>query len=419
MGYSDFDMRRARKKNPERERNNVDGKEKRKKGEKFEDEQDRLDVLCLTINGANNYYNAFFKFISSFDCAKFNGKSNVLRLYPHLTSTKAMSFRGNHQDSLFIHKHRKYYMYASPHFVFVNPADGRCLTEFISQQRFLARAIEKVAMVADQTVRSHDGYCIERFDNSKFSFYKLLGDCLNKSNDNVFILNLFFKFIDDIQSTFIDTNYLPYMIHPDRLILPITDSEAPPTDIKLASLNLFSFIIAPQNDEKKILNATFSHPMSFLENKENDAAKKINSSLCFIVLDFFHSAFVTALWILTSHQFQYLSRIRRNSFNSLVSIEMKREKLDRIKDCWKYCDNEFGFCHSFEKKRRAIHRFGCLHLMKIFPRALEKAIDDSYKCSSFDELVKCVGGNIKVFKDFLVDITKEDENDDDEEDGKN
>ena len=419
-----------------------DKTQRRKKKTKFEDEQSRLDILCLMINDKNNYYYPFHKFILDFDCAKFNGKANVLRLYPHLSSIKTMNFIGNNRDSLFIHKNRTSYLYISPHFLYINPPDGRCLSEFIPQQGILVNIVAKTVMIPTETVRSTDGCCVEYFTNrgsqtkkNVVESFNLLSDCLNNDKyTNIFILELFIDFIDRLISLFIETKYLPYFIHPDRLILTTTsnpnnnnnnnndddDNEHhhPSTHVQIASLNLLSYIFSAQNVKEKILNATFSHPMSFLDRCDSDdeITRTINSDICFIILDFFHSAFVTSLWILTSGQYQYLSRVKRNSVNNHVPIKISREKLSKIEKCWKSCNNDYGFCHGFEKKKKLVHNFGCLHLMQIMPQILEKTINESSQSLSFQEVETCVKTCVNVFKDFLSNMkNEEDENDDDDE----
>ena len=398
----------------------------KKKKTKFEDEQKRLDTLCLMMNDKKNYYYDFYRFIFDFDCAKFNGKSNVLRLYPHLSSIKIMNFIGSNKDSLFIHKNRTYYLYISPHFLCINPPDGRCLSEFISQQGFLANKVANIIMMPNQTVRSYDGYCIECFKNNNcegnVKYFNLLNDCLNNNNNNnggfsnIFIWDLFSQFIDNVMSLFIETKYLPYMIHPDRLILTTSISEKPLDSIKIASMNLLSYIFSPQNDEKKILNATFSHPMSFLDKYNGDEITKgINANICFVILDFFHSAFVTSLWILTSGQYQYLSRVKRNSANNQAPIKISREKFNKIEKSWKNCNNDYGFCHGFDKKKKLIHNFGCLHLMRIMPQILEKTINDSSQSLSFSEVETCVQTCVRVFKEFLTNVQKDDDDEDDDD----
>ena len=412
-------MKRSRREN---ERDYLD-RQKKKKKTKFEDEQDRLDILCLTINDKQNYYYDYYNFILKFECAKFSGKTNILRLYPHLSSIKVMNFIGNNKDSLFLHKNYNSYIYISPHFLYINQSDGRCLTEFISQQEFLTNKVVNVVMIPTQTIRSHDNYCIEYFDNKNISdneYYNLLGDYLNNNNINryTFILQLFSNFIDNILFTFKETKYLPYMIHPDRLILLLSKlEENSPQSIKLASLNLLSYIFSPQNDKEKILNATFSHPISFLENKEEiDIEKKLIIDIVYIILDFFHSAFVTSLWILTCGQYQYLTKVKRNSFNDIrAPIKINKEKFTNIEKDWKYCNNDFGFCRNFDKKKKIIHNFGCLHLMQVMPIILQTAMEDSHQSLSFREVENCIQTCTMLFKEFLTNIIREDDDDDDED----
>ena len=398
----------------------------RKKKTKFEDEQRRLDILCLMINDKNNYYYTFYKFILDFECAKFNGKANVLRLYPHLSSIKSMNFIGNNRDSLFIHTTRTSYLYISPHFLYINPPDGRCLSEFITQQKNLVDIVAKTVIIPTETVRSTDGCCVEYFTNhgdqtKNVETFNLLHDCLNNDKyTNTFILELFTEFIDRLISLFKETKYLPYFIHPERLILTTSNpnNDDPLIHIKIASSNLLSYIFSVQNSKKKILNATFSHPMSFLDKCDSDdIMQTTNSDVCFVILDFFHSAFVTSLWILTSGQYQYLSRVKRNAVNNHGPVKISREKLNKIKKCWKSCNNDYGFCQGFEKKKRLVHNFGCLHLMQIMPPILEKTINESSQSLSFQEVESCVETCAKVFKDFLINMKNErDENNDDYDD---
>ena len=382
---------------------------------KFEDEQERLDILSITINCKQNYFYSLYEFLSNFVCSKCNGKANILRLYPNQRTIKVTNLFGNARDSLFYHRNGKSYIYITPHFLYLHPPDGRCATEFICQQESFCIKIAKIATIPRQTIRSHDGHCIEYHDDIDD-----VGEGFRR-NLRLCDIDLYLKFIDNLIITFIETKYLPYIIHPNRLVITNsrTDEEGTLSHLKIVSLNLLSYIFSPQNSNFKILNATFSHPLSFIKNDavESKITKKLNDEACSNILDFLHSAFVTTLWIFTSGEdCQFLTQVKRNMTMKVGNANFKpsRDQLKKIPTDWKRCDNPFGFCHNFPKKKLLVHNYGCLHLMRVLPEMLEDAMNDSFQSGSFVDIEHFMLNCVMTFKIFIREMRKEDDSEEEE-----
>lgn len=368
----------------------------------FEDDQDRIEKLFLTINSQQNYFFPIYEFIQNFSCSKFNGRTNILRLYPQLRKIKYLGFSGNAMDSLFLDKKNNAFLYISDHFLYIHPPDGRCVTEFISQQDFYANKMGKIASIPKYVMRSYDGHCIECHQSPGY-----------RMGFNANDLNLFLSFLDNVVDTLKETKFLPHLIHPDRLLAfteKLSGFESP-VALKLVSLNSLNFIFSPPNEKKKILNATFSHPLSFLQSDAigSNVRDRLNHSMCCNILDFLHSAFVTSLWIYTSCHHQNLIQIKRNAL--LENTQLKQNSFQRksIPDDWERCNNPYGFCYRFPNKRKNIHNYGCLHLMKVLPDILSKVLEDASNAISPAEVEIFIQREITILKYFIINLKEPEE----------
>lgn len=135
--------------------------------------------------------------------------------------------------------------------------------------------------------------------------------------DNNNFLTVFHSFIDNVRDFFDKTMYIPYIIHPYRLLLYENNY------IELISCNLLLYAFHPHVPSWKIRDAIFSHPMTMTNTdtlstipfgKDNNIAisrtttdtvrtdvavteDKLNSDTVNLVLDFFYSTFTTTLFL--------------------------------------------------------------------------------------------------------------------------
>lgn len=401
------------------------------KKDKFNGQQARIELLCSTCKILPKITEE-----KNFQCVKINGRcSDILKLYPYHCTIKSLDFFGNIQDSLFINKIANKatncntsFIYLTPHLAYVHQFGGKSISELIIDSTELIECFKNSTHIPKHILRSFDGHCVEfyEYDETTTTTIQTLGMFLNKESEQGLnnLCQRKLKHLDAFQfllSTLIEgfarNKFIPYILHPDRLII------CPQSGIiKILSLNLYTYAFAPQNSEKKIRSALYSHPVSFQSKKPSNLLIDIlNIDLLSIFLDFFHSSFVTVLWIYSVGRYQNLYRIKRNA-NTLMQREILLQnkiiknkhkiKLNDSKNPYqshqKYCDNKFGFCLEISKHLEdgdeifnVIHNYCCIHLLESMPIILMEAINDSQRSNNIQHIVNAVMLQFKIFTSFL------------------
>ena len=416
---------------------------------KFNEQQYRLELLSLTckipelLNFLDN---------NEFQCIKVNGKCcDVLKIYPFHVTIKSLNLVGNVQDSLFINKklNSKFsFIYISPHLVYIHQDGGRSISEIFQCIPNTSEQFCNIVCIPNHVLRSFDGYSIEFFSDDENNNTPItLGLFLNNDSEQkmeglmerkIKYFDMYISLLDNIISTFVNTKYLPYFIHPDRLIIqPIMKC------IKILSPNLLTYVLAPQNNKVKILNAVYSHPISFnsisqspfinynlplssvttnttnINNNKSIIIAVLNQNILNNIMDFFHSAFVTALWIFTTGRFQNMCMIKRNisqygnNIQSIVKLDKKIYKKENTQTGKIICTNKYGFCQKFLKNNNNndenndtdtfeyIHNYGCLHLIDTAPVILAEALKDTELTNNIENIINAIVLQYKIFKDFI------------------
>lgn len=151
-----------------------------------------------------------------------------------------------------------------------------------------------------------------------------------------------------------------------------------------------------------------------------------------LFLDFFHSAFVTALWIYNNNNNISCENLTRNSYSSYTDMTCvlkttKTKKKNNVtinegnleKNYFsslnnhdndkenenKTCTHKMGFCLSYYKDsddiRNKIHNYGCQHLLEVMPTCLYYAIEEANNANQSDSFIDKINVEFKLFLLFL------------------
>ena len=387
---------------------------------------DYKDNLRLQINSYVTENN------SNFDCFRFCSNYNILKLYSHHTHIDTLNLSGNEKDSLYINVR----YYKSPHtphldncIYITKHIHCHCLTNKKSVLDYLNSSIElkeefsKVLYFPQKHFWSHDGGSIEFINDLEIKNYKYptFGMYLNRyteQRDDVGLIDrkrnyfsIFYKFITLIETSFLKTNFLPYFIHPNRMLFYNNDT------LKIISGNLFCFLFTPHEDSARIRNATFSHPISlvFEENEKITAQEYLDRTTINIIADFFHSSFVTTLWICLLGQYKNTYTLKRNRGREIKNRKTNSSS-SSSSELFSPCNNKFGFCTIFKnynnnnneemiiKLNKDIHNYGCIHLLDVFPKAIKESIDLSFKSGTVEPLKTEIKNLFSIFKAFICEL---------------
>ena len=135
---------------------------------------------------------------------------------------------------------------------------------------------------------------------------------------------MFREFIDKIYNFFIESKFIPYLIHPNRLILYKNKN------LKLISSNIFQYIFYPHISKLRIKdpkNIMCEEEELLPLNKHNFTEKMMEDTVN-LFLDFFHSCFVTLLWIIhnNNNNVSPESQICRNMDNFIYNVNITKKK---------------------------------------------------------------------------------------------
>lgn len=233
-------------------------------------------------------------------------------------------------------------------------------------------------------------------------------------------------FLDNVRTFFNRTFYIPYLIHPYRLVLLKKNV------VKLISGNLLQYVLCPYAPTKKLCDILFTHPniiKNYKSKKRDD--KKVFLKLCTnnIIIDFFHSFFVTILWILLCENYNNLD-LNRQSCNGFFKeheklYEFMKRKKQKSKDFLEKsnkkneddnnnnnldhscCKNGFGYCqtnHLDENQRKLIHDYGCEHLNSTFPAVLDVVLNMKDRQEAITQLRQLVDQEFLELMKFICDI---------------
>lgn len=238
--------------------------------------------------------------------------------------------------------------------------------------------------------------------------------------DRDLLLSSMISLLDNVRVLFDTSLFIPYIIHPYRLILFKNNN------LKLLSCNLLQYILCPYIKEKKLCDVLYIHPSTIENDKTNTFGTRAFLKKCTIsiILDFFHSFFVTIVWILLCENKQDLSN-NRNFCNGLFkdykimlnhvnnksrkklakdfSIKAAEEQETNTVMEIEGCKNAFGYCqiNRFdENEKKLIHEYGCQKLT-IMPVALNIILDREDSDTTIVQLKELVDKDFVDLRQFV------------------
>ena len=325
-------------------------------------------------------------------------------------------------DSLYVNNNRDNksnvkLIYSSPYVIFLNFQYGYCTTDILKMK--IIEDFEKICIIPELNFRSYENKSIEfisdkknNFMDSRYVTLKAFCDyyCVKKNEQRPLytVLDHFCKFINQCLEVFKQTHFIPYFIHPQRLILFKDYS------IKIVSPMLLQYIFCPFNTNKKLQHSLFSHPNNKYNNKEynnNNFQEKQIDDICNLVLDFFHSSFITSISTLlyTNKNYNNIEYILRNEniFEYRRTNKNNDDDDDDDDDDDIICTCKKGIClyfHKHEKLQRLIHNYGCQHVLKLLPIILKKDLKSCYENDQSDTLIATIILQFDIYIEFLKDI---------------
>ena len=373
-----------------------------------------------------------------------------------------LNISGSVLDSLYISEKKKKeeeeeeyndntLLYMTPHLIFTHYNKGESNVNFFQDGYISLEEISSVMIYTNCTLRTHDNRSLEIYEakgDNRMTTLGLLTERRRgekKTNDDDDVIKCAYtQLLDSIQIFFKHYFYIPYFIHPYRLIYFENDKV-----LKLVSGNLLHYIFVPHCSYRKIKDPLFTHPLSFLNpssiriKNDEDIKIKLCEDMATLTLDFFHSSFVTALWLVTHD-----NKITRNKIilnrnlcliNSKVTKMKKQQQSSKLfwdnnntttttrkKDknffdiFWKpttttntttddnssssssfLCNNVNGFCACFSEcsshTQQLIHRYGCQHILSVLPNILRK----SFENETHENVINTIYNEIELLKTFI------------------
>ena len=412
------------------------------------------------------YTNEFIKsIVNKFHPYKWKNKyTNILKLDVVYTikndTTNNNIFNNNNNicfDSLYINKNNINneddnddidirLIYVTPHIIFYNFIKGYSTTDIINMK--IIQNIENICVIPKFNYRSHDNKSVEfisdddnRLMSHNYVTLKSFCDYYCNNNNYKYPVEKFKKFSKRVFEILLDTNFIPYFIHPNRLILYKDET------LRIVSPNILQYIYSPYSPPKKIQHVLFSHPRVLLNvtSKSENFLEKMTRDTVDLFLDFFHSSFVTSLWIYNNNNnniHMSLTRNINNIFNDVSSViknnKRKRKNVqksiinnktfeqinflnlyhdddddgdsdhDENNKLINPCRNIYGFClnyyHHDINLRKLIHNYGCEHLQKIMPIVLDNAVKEATNKNQPKIFMSTIQLQFEIFIRFLEEL---------------
>ena len=413
------------------------------------EENDRNSLYCL-------YYTdqLIATVINNFSSYKWKNKySNLLKLDFNIKSYNKFNtdiLKNNIcLDTLYVNKNNNNndirLIYITPHIIFYNYINGSSTADLINLK--IVENIENICIIPKYIFRSHENKSLEFIDNDYVNmnvmnnhYVTLKSFCESNNKEFQYDFENLERFITNIYENFMNNHFIPYFIHPQRLILFKDKS------LRIISPNLLHYIFSPYSAFKKIQHIIFSHPR-VLENINdnnsinNNILEGMMMNTIDLFLDFFHSLFVTVLWIynynnnilcesLTRNIYSFytdmLTVLNKNNNNNNNNKKKKNNSIMRINEAnfeQNYfltvnneignnnnndnisCKNKFGFCLSYYNDnydvRKLIHNYGCQHLQMTMPVVLDSIINEANDRNQQELFISKIKVEFQLFSNFL------------------
>ena len=363
---------------------------------------------------------------SSVDAQNYiNNNSNKIHklLYPNVTNFVS-------RDCVYIGKNKTstttiVCIYLTDHLICFHPTEGYATIDILYRSNL---NYELIACVPKYKYRTFDNKSVEFLYMNDDDDLLLLDDKYITmglyaerygGGEKMELLSSMLSFLDNVGIFFDKTLYIPYIIHPYRLVLLKNNVT------KLISCNLLQFILCPFVRDQKLCDVLFIHPITIKNSKANTFGNKAFLKTCTrnILLDFFHSFFVTIVWILLGENKHALVNNRHfcnGLFNNyqimLDNVNKKKKKLPKeilLQETAALevdgCKNPFGYCQISEfdeNEKKIIHEYGCekLNLLSVALDLILDREDGENAILQLKELIKKEFSNLHQFTAAFLEI---------------
>ena len=401
----------------------------------FFDTKDLDSLKCLKLTNKS-----IANIIENFDSFKWknNKYTNLLALDFCGGKNSSVNFLNSNVccDSLYVNKNNNSdvkALYVTSHIIYYHYIDGYSTADILNKRII---NIERLCAIPKFVFRSFENKSVEFMGNEekfKNDRYVTLKSFYDYNNEKTFDLENIQFFLNSVYDVLIHHNLIPYFIHPQRLFLYDDNT------IKLVSPNLLQFVFSPYFRYAKIQHSLFSHPIVLEHdfNKEKHHAKyaqRIITDNVDLFLDFFHSLFVTVLWIYNLNNnnikeeiksIKYLMRNEHSFFNNMTSVFIKNKSAKINKnpllvnllnnnnnnnndnDNINPCKNIYGFCQNYypnNELKNLIHNYGCLHLQVNMPIVLTNAMTQANDNNKPEIFFSSVRLEFEIFSNFINQI---------------
>ena len=431
--------------------NNNNNNDKNNNDNLFEEyDLQSLDSLKYTNDIVKEIMNNF----KSYKWRKYNTNVLMLDIYNKKKETRGcfdslyvnINNNNNNTDDNIDEINIKF-IYITPHIIFLDQKRGCAIVDIINMAPSIKSSFEDACIIPTINYRSWENKSVEFFRHQDLTLmddrYVSLGTFYEYHRNKIYLLKNFETFLQKIYHIFTNTNFIPYFIHPDRLILQRDQI------LKVISPSLFQYIHSPYAPTKKLRHRLYSHPrvLHEKETKYKDFDQKMIKDIVNLFLDFFHSCFVTILWIYNNNNNNnnnsVIYSLTRNEeclcYDIMKTFPNRKQKTtittkNKIQPQQYFdfdenyifhlymndnnnnnnneqqltlnCKNVYGFCLCYSnveniKIREIVHNYGCQHLQLSLPIILDNAMKESNERKQMDIFNNFIAIEFNLLIQFL------------------
>ena len=426
---------------------------------KFDDD----DAVSLTALALLN--NTTKKSIDNFQPYKWYGKFNFLHIQEDFDCFDALYVNKKKQ----IKENEYQIIYTTSHLIFFHENEGKTTPDVLCHDNNLFDKFKQVINKPSMIQRSFTNRSCEFSNNLNLlnDRYPTVGTFLaqkslqiNNENANQIsnmLLKALLNLINEVNTMFATTLYLPYLIHIDRLLLLKENI------LKVVSPNFLHFVLSPHIAQHKVMCLLFSHPRSLVEdekcNKQKKKKRHIKIEQMFkknganLILDFLHSSFVTALRIASFCDSNNGNTVTRNGFflmgmdtcsgcntsiwmngtknktknknkdtniiqnTTKIQLLMKNKSQNKEDEKERQqpffnCQSVFGLCKSQAMYKgnveisRMVHNYGCQHLLSVSPTIIDDSFCNATQFFNTSFIINTFSTEIECLKTFISELIK-------------
>ena len=221
-------------------------------------------------------------------------------------------------------------------------------------------------------------------------------------------------FVREIHLFFAKQYYLPYLIHPHRLLIDSSDR------VLLLSGHLMHYIFSPCYESNQIRDKYFTRPLDEKEEENIDPEPFTLQTTRRLVLNFFYSLALTYVWLLNGGRgnlfdirnstIGFIRNGDRRWYDPNTIAKKKARYVEEEEDIitFRRCSIREGVCQGLAMNGshskhaiECIHTYVCQHLFKTAPRTLSKMCHTMREKKRKEILVEAIENEFTLFYNFI------------------